>query len=108
MKVITDLSLVLLHFVAAYCVFDAMNMVFSSAVKGAGDTRFVMVTMILASAFVLIGPTYAAIFIFKKGLIFSWVILTIPRGDIGPESFFFDSSADGGKQCGSSRKTRKS
>lgn len=33
---------VLLRFVAAYCLFDAMNVVFVSAIKGAGDTQFVV------------------------------------------------------------------
>ena len=30
--------MILLRFVAAYCLFDAMNVVFASALKGAGDT----------------------------------------------------------------------
>lgn len=33
---------VLLRFVAAYCFMDMMHVVFVSAIKGAGDTRFVM------------------------------------------------------------------
>jgi MATE family multidrug resistance protein len=40
---------VLLRFVAAYCVLDMMQIVFSSAIKGAGDTRFVLLTTILVS-----------------------------------------------------------
>ena len=35
-----DISLVLLRFVAAYAIFDTMNIVFCAAIKGAGDTRF--------------------------------------------------------------------
>ena len=34
--------MVLLRFVAAYCLFDALNVVFAGALKGAGDTRFIM------------------------------------------------------------------
>ena len=39
-----DLIVVLLRFVAVYCLFDAMNVVFISAIRGAGDTRFVFWT----------------------------------------------------------------
>ena len=37
-----QISTVLLRFVAAYCVFDAVQMVFVSAIKGAGDTLYAM------------------------------------------------------------------
>lgn len=40
---------VLLRFVAAYCLFDAMNIIFASAIKGAGDTRFVFWTTLILS-----------------------------------------------------------
>ena len=36
-----DVARVLLRFVAAYCLFDSANLVFSFALRGAGDTRFV-------------------------------------------------------------------
>lgn len=35
-------TVVLLRFVAAYCLFDVGNVIFSAALKGAGDTLFVM------------------------------------------------------------------
>ena len=41
------LVVVLLRFVAVYCLFDALNMVFSAALKGAGDTRFIMITSLV-------------------------------------------------------------
>ncbi len=41
------LPIVLLRYVAAYNLFDALNMVFVNAIKGAGDTRFVFVTSLL-------------------------------------------------------------
>jgi multidrug resistance protein, MATE family len=39
----------LLVFVALYSLFDTMNIVFSSAIKGAGDTRFVAFTTLFMS-----------------------------------------------------------
>ena len=53
---------ILLRFVAAYCVFDAMHIVFVSAIKGAGDTRYVLLmTLIISPPMVFVcwvGSTY--------------------------------------------------
>ena len=42
---IMALGVILLRFVAAFSFFDALNLIFSSAIKGAGDTRFIMWTI---------------------------------------------------------------
>lgn len=39
---VKQIAVILLRYVALYNVFDALNMIFVSAIKGAGDTRFVM------------------------------------------------------------------
>jgi len=70
-------SVILLRFVAVYSIFDTMNIIFTSAIKGAGDTRFVMLMTVLLSLFILIIPTYLAIVVFKHGLMVSWVLATI-------------------------------
>jgi MATE family multidrug resistance protein len=70
-------SIVLLRFVAVYSIFDTLNIIFTSAIKGAGDTRFVMFMTVLLSLFVLIIPTYLAIVVFKYGLMVSWVLATV-------------------------------
>jgi MATE family multidrug resistance protein len=50
---VRSLTIVLLRYVAVYCLFDACVVVFSSALKGAGDTRFVLlVTLIFSPAFI--------------------------------------------------------
>ena len=67
------LAVILLRFVAFYSVFDTMNLIFASAIKGAGDTRFVMYTIVVVSALVLVIPTYIAIAILDYGLMASWV-----------------------------------
>ena len=48
-ETIKDLAIVLLSFVAAYCLFDTVQIVFVSAIKGAGDTMFVVVITILSA-----------------------------------------------------------
>jgi MATE family multidrug resistance protein len=70
-------SVVLLRFVAVYSIFDTLNIIFTSAIKGAGDTRFVMFMTVLLSLFVLIIPTYLAIVVFNYGLMVSWVLATV-------------------------------
>ena len=49
-------AVVLLRFVAAYCLFDAVQIIFVGALKGAGDTRFVLgATSAISAASVTIG-----------------------------------------------------
>lgn len=73
---IYGLSVVLLRFVAVYSLFDAMNIVFASAIKGAGDTRFVMFMMVALSGAVLVIPTYVAVVILGYGLMTAWFFAT--------------------------------
>ena len=69
-------SIVLLRFVAVYCLFDTMNIIFCSAIKGAGDTRYVMVMTTILSVFVLFVPVYLTVEIMKSGLLVAWVFAT--------------------------------
>jgi len=70
------LTAALLKFVAIYSIFDTLNMVFASAIKGAGDTRFVMMMGICLSLFLLVIPSYLAVSVFHKGLYASWAVAT--------------------------------
>jgi MATE family multidrug resistance protein len=51
---------ILLRFVVVYCAFDAANLVFSSALRGAGDTRFVSWVVLGLSWPLLVIPTWLA------------------------------------------------
>jgi MATE family multidrug resistance protein len=42
-------TVILLRFVAFYCMFDAMYTVFAGTLKGAGDTRFILWTTLITS-----------------------------------------------------------
>jgi MATE family multidrug resistance protein len=70
-----DMCIVLLRFVAVYCIFDAMYIVFSAAVKGAGDTRFVMWTTVLLAWGVMVVPSYLAVTEFGFGLYGVWIFI---------------------------------
>lgn len=53
---ISRIARILLIFVATYCIFDSVQIIFVGAIKGAGDTTFVVITSLVCSAlFVLIG-----------------------------------------------------
>jgi len=76
-ETIRRIAVVLLRFVAIYSLFDTMNIIFASAIKGAGDTRFVMYMITLVSAIVLVIPSYIALAIFDMGLYACWSFATV-------------------------------
>ena len=73
-RIIADLTSLLLRFVAVYTLFDSLNIVFSSAIKGAGDTRFVMWMIVGISIGVLVIPSYIAITILHASVYVCWAI----------------------------------
>ncbi len=69
-------AVVLLRFIAFYCLFDTMNIIFLSALRGAGDTRYTMKMIIVASAFILVIPAYVAIILLGRNVYYAWFIAT--------------------------------
>ena len=65
---IKSTALVSLRFIALWSIFDSLAIIFSSALKGAGDTAFIMLTICLTGLMVLIAPTFLIIEIFHLGL----------------------------------------
>ncbi len=63
----------ILRIISAYLFFDALYMVFSGVLKGAGDTRFIMVCVGFASVFCLIVPVSLGILVFGMGVIGAWL-----------------------------------
>jgi MATE family multidrug resistance protein len=70
------MTVMLLKFVAVYCLFDSANIVFSFAIKGAGDTRFVLKTTFLMSGMPVVA-TWIGIEKLGLGLKWSWCVLTL-------------------------------
>lgn len=58
MQALQEQIALLLRFVAFYSFFDAMAIVFGSAVRGAGDTRFALVFSFLSCWTLMVGPTW--------------------------------------------------
>lgn len=74
---IMDLGIILLRFVAAFCFFDALNLIFSAAIKGAGDTRFIMWTIAALAFGIMIVPVYVAVEVFGAGIYVAWTLATL-------------------------------
>jgi len=71
-----ELIVVLLRFVAVYCLFDAMNVVFMSAIRGAGDTRFVFWTS-LGTSLLPLSLAWLGIHYLGQGLLWCWTLITL-------------------------------
>ena len=69
---IRDLVVVLLRFAAVFAFFDAMLIVFSSAVQGAGDTRFCLVFTFITSLLVMVIPTWLVMHFYDGNVIGCW------------------------------------
>ena len=73
---ISDIGTVLLRFVSAYIFFDALYIVCIGVLKGAGDTRFIMLSIGILSVVVMILPLVIGVHIFGAGLYFAWSCAT--------------------------------
>lgn len=73
---IMRLTEVLLRFVALYSIFDTMNIIFASAIKGAGDTRFVMYMIVVVSVCTLVVPAWVVVMVLHQGIMAAWVVAT--------------------------------
>jgi len=73
---IRRMSKILLQFVAFYSFFDSFNIIFCSAIRGAGDTRFIMWVSVLGSIFVVIIPSYITCVVYKGSIFLAWSFFT--------------------------------
>ena len=78
MEAMRPIAKTLLYFVSFYCIFDTGNIIFSAALKGAGDTRFVMWVSIVLNWLIMVIPSWAAITFLqgRTALYAAWVALT--------------------------------
>lgn len=77
-EAIESTAVFLLRFVAAYCLFDCVQVIFVSALKGAGDTRFIFfVTIINAILFIVLGILGVYLFRPEYHLTWWWAIITL-------------------------------
>lgn len=70
------IAVVLLRFVFAFLLFDALNIVVGAALKGAGDTAFVMLAVFGVGMGVMVLPTALAVHYGIGGIYGAWTCLT--------------------------------
>ena len=81
-ETVRALAVVLLRFVAAYNFLDAALMIFVNAIKGAGDTRFVLwVSLIMAT--LLAVASWLAVEVLNLGLYGCWTLITLWVSSMG-------------------------
>ncbi len=73
---IMPIVFILIKFIALYSIFDVLNVIFSATLRGAGDTKFIMIYVSLLSLTFLIIPTYLIVEYFRLDIIHAWIILT--------------------------------
>jgi MATE family multidrug resistance protein len=69
------MAVILLRLVALYCLFDALYIIFTAALKGAGDTRYVMVVSMLLGWGTLLLPCVVALVYFDAGVYTLWAFM---------------------------------
>jgi MATE family multidrug resistance protein len=74
---VRTLATTILCFVAVYSVFDTMNIIFASALKGAGDTRFVMLASVGLAWALMVIPTWVACELGTGGIFAAWTFLSL-------------------------------
>jgi MATE family multidrug resistance protein len=72
-------GVVLVRLIAIYTLFDTMFIVFSGALKGAGDTQFAMWAQVLMAWIFFVPPVYLIVEYFHVGLFaaWSWVLVYV-------------------------------
>ncbi len=73
---VKSIAIYLMRFVAVYSILDTMSVIYSGALRGAGDTLFIGRTIFIASWTLLIIPVSMAVFLFKAGIFTVWTIMS--------------------------------
>lgn len=72
-----ETAVIILRFVALYSLFDAMNLILASALKGAGDTLFVMLLSTSLGLTLMVIPTWLVCRPGSANLYLAWAFLTL-------------------------------
>ncbi len=75
-EAIKEQGIILLRFVALYSLMDAVAVVVMGALKGAGDTRFVMIILLGCALGTMIVPLFLVLEVFHLGLEAMWWCVT--------------------------------
>ncbi len=77
---VLEKGVVLIRFVALYTLLDGLYLIYTGALKGAGDTAFVMLATAVLSTFFLTLPVYVGITFLGWELFDAWLMVSIYIG----------------------------
>jgi len=77
------LTVRLLVYVAIYQVFDALGLVFGSAIRGAGDTVFPLVFTTICGWCLMVIPIFIGMTWFDTGIDFAWIAASVYIATLG-------------------------
>lgn len=77
-----SMSSILLKFVAVYILFDVFYMTFTAALKGAGDTRFLLLLISSATILLMLTPLIVGINYFGMGIYMAWGCVVVFIGTL--------------------------
>jgi multidrug resistance protein, MATE family len=77
MEQMLSIGRILLLMMAAWGLLDTVNLVISGALKGAGDTRFVMYYSVVMAWGVWISGELVILFVLRRGIVAAWLWLMI-------------------------------
>lgn len=80
---IMETGVILLRFVAFYCLFDALALIYSGAIKGAGDTYFIMWGFGLLGLLLMVIPTFVVVELMHLGVIEAWICAAVYVSSLG-------------------------
>jgi MATE family multidrug resistance protein len=63
--------------VAFYSVIDGLNVIYSGALKGAGDTAYIGWTIVILSVMLVILPVSLAVLVFQAGIYIAWFFASL-------------------------------
>jgi multidrug resistance protein, MATE family len=72
LSAIIDTAMILIKFIACYTLFDVAFIIYSGALKGAGDTKFAMWAQIIIAWGLFAAPVYIGMVHFNWGLYTAW------------------------------------
>lgn len=76
-------TIILLRFVALYGLFDAMAIIFSCAIRGAGDTKFPFLFSVITSWTIMVLPTWIVVNRQIDSIMIPWMACTAYIGVLG-------------------------
>lgn len=78
-----ETSIRILRYFIIIVFFDSIIIMTGGALKGSGDTKFVMTTLAVTSIFLLVLPSYLLIEVFHKPVTFAWISAVVNLGIVG-------------------------